>query len=128
MDVKRFMNLFKGFESAHGQYRVNKKEADGKMSGRAVTVSDPATEINFKEHLDGGEYILGVIPLLNNNSCHFGVIDIDIRGEVKLNESLESLEKKIRDTPWYYVVLSLAVLICIFSVSLPFLLLIWLQN
>ena len=93
------MNLFKGFESAHGQYRVNKKEADGKMSGRAVTVSDPATEINFKEHLDGGEYILGVIPLLNNNSCHFGVIDIDIRGEVKLNESLESLEKKIRDTP-----------------------------
>jgi hypothetical protein len=99
MDVKRFMNLFKGFESAHGQYRVNKKEADGKMSGRAVTVSDPATEINFKEHLNGGEYILGVIPLLNNNSCHFGVIDIDIRGEVKLNESLESLEKKIRDTP-----------------------------
>ena len=93
------MNLFKGFESAHGQYRVNKKEADGKMSGRAVTVSDPATEINFKEHLNGGEYILGVIPLLNNNSCHFGVIDIDIRGEVKLNESLESLEKKIRDTP-----------------------------
>ena len=99
MDVKRFMNLFKGFESAHGQYRVNKKEADGKMSGRAVTVSDPATEINFKEHLNGGEYILGVIPLLNNNSCHFGVIDIDIRGEVKLNETLESLEKKIRDTP-----------------------------
>ena len=99
MDVKRFMNLFKGFESAHGQYRVNKKEADGKMSGRAVTVSDPATEINFKEHLNGGEYILGVIPLLNNNSCHFGVIDIDIRGEVKLNESLESLEKKIRNTP-----------------------------
>ena len=99
MYVKRFMNLFKGFESAHGQYRVNKKEADGKMSGRAVTVSDPATEINFKEHLNGGEYILGVIPLLNNNSCHFGVIDIDIRGEVKLNESLESLEKKIRNTP-----------------------------
>tara|TARA_R110000796_G_scaffold2489_3_gene9827 strand:+ start:1439 stop:2965 length:1527 start_codon:yes stop_codon:yes gene_type:complete len=99
MYVKRFMDLFKGFESAHGQYRVNKKEADGKMSGRAVTVSDPATEINFKEHLNGGEYILGVIPLLNNNSCHFGVIDIDIRGEVKLNESLESLEKKIRDTP-----------------------------
>ena len=99
MDVKKFMKLFKGFESAHGQYRVNKKEADGKMSGRAVTVSDPATEINFKEHLNGGEYILGVIPLLNNNSCHFGVIDIDIRGEVKLNESLESLEKKIRDIP-----------------------------
>ena len=93
------MKLFRGFELAHGQYRVNKQEADGKMSGRAVTVSEPATEFNFKEHLSGGEYILGVIPLLQNNSCHFGVIDIDIRGDVKLNESLESLEKKIRDTP-----------------------------
>ena len=99
VETKRFMKLFRGFELAHGQYRVNKQEADGKMSGRAVTVSEPATEFNFKEHLSGGEYILGVIPLLQNNSCHFGVIDIDIRGDVKLNESLESLEDKIRDTP-----------------------------
>ena len=87
METKRFMKLFRGFELAHGQYRVNKQEADGKMSGRAVTVSEPATDFNFKEHLSGGEYILGVIPLLQNNSCHFGVIDIDIRGDVKLNDS-----------------------------------------
>ena len=93
------MELFRGFESAHGQYRVNSKEADGKMSGRALTISEPASEDNFKEHLNGGEYILGIIPLLKDNSCHFGVIDIDIRGDVKLNETLESLEKKIRNTP-----------------------------
>ena len=37
--------------------------------------------------------------LKKNNSCNFGVIDIDIRGGGKLNESLESLEKKIRNTP-----------------------------
>ena len=93
------MELFRGFESAHGQYRVNSKEADGKMSGRSLTISEPASEDNFKEHLNGGEYILGIIPLLKDNSCHFGVIDIDIRGDVKLNETLESLEKKIRNTP-----------------------------
>ena len=93
------MSLFKGYEFAHGQYRVNKKEADGKMSGRAVTVSEPATEKNFKDHIKGDEYILGVLPLLKDNSCYFGVIDVDIRGEVKLNETLESLEKKIKDTP-----------------------------
>ena len=93
------MKLFKGYELAHGQYRVQKKEADGKMSGRAVTVAEPATEEHFKEHLDGGEYILGIIMLRENNSCNFGVIDVDIRGEVKLNESLEQLERKINKTP-----------------------------
>ena len=56
-------NLFHGYELAHGQYRVKKQEADGKMSGRAVTVSEPATEENFKNHLDGGDYILGIIML-----------------------------------------------------------------
>ena len=93
------MELFKGYEHAHGQYRVQKKEADGKMSGRAVTVSEPATIENFKSHLNGGDYILGIIMLRENNSCNFGVIDVDIRGEVKINESLEQLEKKIRNTP-----------------------------
>ena len=97
--TKKFMELFKGYEHAHGQYRVQKKEADGKMSGRAVTVSEPATIENFESHLNGGDYILGIIMLRENNSCNFGVIDVDIRGEVKLNESLEQLEKKIRNTP-----------------------------
>jgi hypothetical protein len=99
MDVKSFMELFRGYESAHGQYRVKQKEQDGKMSGRAITVSEPATEQNFTEHLTGSDYILGIIMLKQNNSCNFGVIDIDIRGEVKLSESLESLEKKIHKTP-----------------------------
>ena len=93
------MTLFRGYELAHGQYRVQKKEADGKMSGRAVTVAETATKDNFEAHLSGGDYILGIIMLRENNSCNFGVIDVDIRGEVKLNESLEQLEKKINKTP-----------------------------
>ena len=97
--VTRFMNLFQGYQQAHGQYRVQKREADGKMSGRAITVSEPAKEDHFQSHLSGGEYILGIIMLKDDNSCNFGVIDIDIRGEVKLKETLDSLEEKIRDTP-----------------------------
>ena len=97
--TKQFMKLFRGYEQAHGQYRVQKKEADGKMSGRALTISEPATLNHFDTHLKGGEYILGIIMLRENNSCNFGVIDVDIRGEVKLNETLEQLEAKIKDTP-----------------------------
>ena len=50
--VKKFMKLFKGYELAHGQYRVQKTESDGKMSGRAVTVAEPATQENFESHLN----------------------------------------------------------------------------
>ena len=99
MEVRRFMNLFQGYELAHGRYKAQEQEEDGKVSGRAVTVSEPATEENFKSHLNGEEYILGIIMLKSDNSCNFGVIDIDIRGETKLNETLESLEKKIRGLP-----------------------------
>ena len=97
--VDRFMKLFQGYQQAHGQYRVQKREADGKMSGRAVTVSEAATKEHFESHLKGGDYILGIIMLKDDNSCNFGVIDIDIRGEVKLKDTLDELEKKIRDTP-----------------------------
>ena len=93
------MKLFRGYELAHGQYRVQKQEADGKMSGRAVTVSESPTQKHFEEHLNGGEYILGIIMLRENNSCNFGVIDVDIRGDNKLNETIEQLEKKIQKTP-----------------------------
>jgi hypothetical protein len=98
-DVKRFMKLFNGYEHAHGQYKVKNKEADGKMSGRALTISEPVKLNNFLDHLNGKDYILGIIMLKSDNSCNFGVIDIDIRGEVKLNESLENLEQKIKNTP-----------------------------
>ena len=83
------MNLFRGYSLAHGQYRVQKREADGKLSGRAVTVSEEATLKHFSDHLSGGEYILGIIMLKEDNSCNFGVIDIDIRGDVKLKDTLE---------------------------------------
>ena len=57
-DVKRFMKLFNGYEHAHGQYKVKNKEADGKMSGRALTISEPVKLNNFLDHLNGKDYIL----------------------------------------------------------------------
>ena len=82
--TQRFMGLFEGYKLAHGQYRVQRRESDGKMAGRAVTVSEPPDENNFKDHLSGGEYILGIIMLKEDNSCNFGVIDIDIRAGAML--------------------------------------------
>lgn len=97
--VKRFMSLFQGYTKAHGQYSVKRTEADGKKAGRAITISEGPTQLHFESHLNGKEYILGIIMLRDDNSCSFGAIDIDIRGDVKLNETLDDLEKKIEKTP-----------------------------
>jgi hypothetical protein len=98
-NTKRFMALFAGYELAHGEYRVTKKENDGKLSGRGKTLQTPAIIENYQEHLEGGPAILGIIALKKDNNCSFGCIDIDIRGVVKLEESLEELEKRTRQTP-----------------------------
>ena len=37
--------------------------------------------------------------LRDDNSCSFGAIDVDIRGDVKLHDTLEDLERKIEKTP-----------------------------
>lgn len=97
--VKRFMSLFDGYEKAYGQYRTVSKSDDGKLSGRALTISEPVNTKNFEDHLKGDGPILGIIMLKQNNTCSFGCIDIDIRGIVKLNEPLEELEKRVQDMP-----------------------------
>ena len=93
------MKLFSGYEHAYGQYKVFNKSAEGKLSGRALTISEPPTIKNYQDHLNGEDYILGIIMLKSDNTCSFGAIDIDIKGAITLNEKLEDLEKRIKDTP-----------------------------
>ena len=93
------MKLFSGYEHAYGQYKVFNKSAEGKLSGRALTISEPPTIKNYQDHLNGVDYILGIIMLKSDNTCSFGAIDIDIKGAITLNEKLEDLEKRIKDTP-----------------------------
>lgn len=65
--VKRFANLFKGLDRAHGRYN----------NGRAQTVRTPATENMYANHF-AGKGGLGVVPICGDNNCFFGAIDIDI--------------------------------------------------
>lgn len=94
---QRFARLFRGFENAHGRFTVASAGPDGKVNGRAITVpSGPAIE-DYERHLQGSSGGLGVIPLLINNKCYFGAIDLDIRGPSALSEELTTLEKRIPD-------------------------------
>ena len=94
-ELNLFISLFSGYESAHGQYEVNREESSGKQLGRAQTHARGATKTDYLNHLEGLVGI-GIIPLLRGEKCWFGAIDIDIKGDKKLHETHEELEKKVR--------------------------------
>jgi hypothetical protein len=95
--LERFIRLFCGYENGHGQHRLNAAAEDsGKLKGQASTKGFGATKKEYIEHLAGNGTSLGIIPLLLNNTCWFGVIDIDIKGDRPLKETPEQLEKRIR--------------------------------
>lgn len=62
--TERFADLFRGREDAWGA-----------LHGESV--KSPVTDKNYYEHLSG-KMSLGVYPLLNNGTCWFGAIDVDI--------------------------------------------------
>jgi hypothetical protein len=95
--IKQFMQILVGFEHGHGEHVLNKVQANGKVKGDARTVPTGATFEHYSEHLLGTGTSLGLIPLLEDNTCFFGAIDIDIQGEVKLNETIEELERRVRE-------------------------------
>ena len=97
MIVDEFISLFAGYEGAHGQHELaTQPDENGKLKGRAKTVIGGATRKEYEHHLRGQGTSLGVIPLMADDRCAFGALDIDIQGEVRLIETIESLEDRIR--------------------------------
>jgi hypothetical protein len=91
------MALFRGFENGHGQHKLfSEPDNSGKIKGHASTKGYGASPTEYTAHLAGSGTSLGIIPLLLNNTCWFGAIDIDIKGDKPLKESVEALEKRIR--------------------------------
>ena len=74
----RFHSLFAGNDRAHGTFSVNADRAtDGKKTGTARVLREPPTTDLWAKHLKG-ESGLGIIPIKDNNCCHWGAIDIDV--------------------------------------------------
>jgi len=74
----KFKDLFAGYEWAKGYYSLGRKNEKGKMEGKALTVKQPVSDGDWKEHLEGGEKGLGVIPLREDDTCWWACLDIDI--------------------------------------------------
>ena len=76
--IKKFMERFHGLDRAYGTYDLKRIKREGdKIIGKAVTIHKNVTLQIWNSHLKGSKGV-GIVPILDNSTCSFGAIDIDI--------------------------------------------------
>lgn len=77
-EMKAFYDVFRGYEDAHGRSNLKGTiRQDGKQEAKSQTVKQPVRPSDVRNHLSGGAYGIGVVPLKKDSSISFGIIDID---------------------------------------------------
>ena len=80
---EKFFQLFTGLDRAHGRFIIPTVTTVGaikpgdKVKGSASTVLSGPTSALWEQHLEGKRG-LGVIPIMADNTCLWGAIDVDI--------------------------------------------------
>lgn len=77
MSEEKFAAIFDGLKEAYGTYRVEKKQSNGKNTGKAAIVREPRTPKLWQGHLSGKGNSVGIIPINEENKCKWGCIDVD---------------------------------------------------
>lgn len=76
--VRKFAKIFEGLEEGWGQFIAKDTEPEtGKQKGKYFIGDKPLTEDNFTQHLMGNGPSLGIVPIRKDNTCTWGVIDVD---------------------------------------------------
>jgi hypothetical protein len=89
---KSFFNLFKGLPRAYGLVELGEVDGRNKRKGSFRTMREPYVDTLWKNHLEGRQSF-GVVPILDDGTCYFGAIDIDIYKDL----NPEAFEKQIID-------------------------------
>lgn len=78
--ARSMMALFEGYADAHGTHgdvtRSDSKGGKLEIKATASTIRQPVTVELWEQHLSG-ERALGIIPIRSNDTCLWGVIDVD---------------------------------------------------
>ncbi|CAB4165149.1 hypothetical protein UFOVP820_17 [uncultured Caudovirales phage] len=81
----RLSSLFRGLSRAHGIYELLARKVGGKkVQGKARTVRGEVSDNLWKMHVEGAQG-LGIVPIMDDNTCVFGAIDVD-RYDLDLTE------------------------------------------
>jgi hypothetical protein len=75
--VEKFATIFNGLQLAYGTFKIDKKQLNGKSTGRAAIIREPRTTELWEGHLSGKGRGVGIIPINEENQCVWGCIDVD---------------------------------------------------
>jgi hypothetical protein len=89
--IEEFINIFEGLDSAYGWFKREVSKIPGKQEGLSRVERLPVTKELWENHLKGIGNSLGIMPVKEDSTCKWGVIDVDI-----YNYDYESLLKKVR--------------------------------
>ena len=87
MSAERFRSLFTGNDRSFGVFNPK--------TNKLFTKNQPVDLSNYEDHLEGSKGV-GIVPIMDDETCWFGAIDIDAHGNAPDIDLLE-LEQKIRD-------------------------------
>ena len=73
--AEKFFKLFEGNKRAYGVVDLD-DNANGKKTGVYKIIKKPPEVDHWKDHLSGKQG-LGVIPIMDDNTCLWGAIDVD---------------------------------------------------
>ena len=91
LDSEKMAIIFAGLEQAYGTYRIDRKQSNGKNTGKASVIREPRSTELWDGHLTGKGDSIGIIPINEDNQCKWGAIDID-----QYNIDHKSLLQRIR--------------------------------
>lgn len=86
-DIDRFLALFKGNSRSFGVFSPNAKV-------KMTTVRNQYSPEHVRSHLEG-ELGLGMVPILDDDTCWWAAIDIDIHGPNGVKVDIQAIEQKI---------------------------------
>ena len=75
--TKKFASIFDGLKLAYGTFKIEKKQLNGKSTGRAAIIRETRTTELWEGHLSGKGRGVGIIPINEDNKCVWGCIDVD---------------------------------------------------
>lgn len=90
--AKQLSQLFTGFDKAYGTFKITgSRGRDNKKQGIAKVIKEEVTPQLWINHA-AGIASLGIVPIMADNTCVFGAIDVDIY-PVNIGETIQKISE-----------------------------------
>ena len=74
---QKLKEIFSGLTRAHGVFYKGEKKESGKVGGKAFIIKEDVTDKHWKDHVEGIDPSLGIIPIRDDSTCSWSCIDVD---------------------------------------------------